>query len=418
MSKKLLLSVVAVFFFMSMALYSPREASAIPAFARQTGMACNSCHFQHFPSLNAFGRAFKAGGYTQIGGQSLVEGEHLSIPVTLNASLVTKIRYQKRNGSTTTGDAGELNKGQLQFPDEAAFLIGGRAGEHVGFLLEASLKDGDPLFTSFKMPITFDVHGVNLSAIPFLTDSAGASYGFETFNTGALRMARPFEHRTQTSAQQYIGTDGKATGLALVASHSMGFVNYTPFVREHPSSGTNGNTVAAGPYLNYFRGAVTPTVAGWDLGAGFQVWNGTSKSIVDASGVVREHADAWALDAQAQGEVAGLPLGLYATYAVAKKSEAGKVANVYNTNTFDDKTAWTLTGELGVIPHRLTVGAAYRGGHTGASSNDSDNATTLAFVYEAAQNVEFQLNHSWLTGDVPSTTSGKNLTTLMLFAAF
>ena len=126
-------------FVLALSFFTPRDASAIPAFSRQTGMACNSCHFQHFPILNAFGRSFKAGGYTMTGSQSMVEGDFLSIPVNLNASFVTKIRYQKRNGDSETGSAGELNKGSLQFPDEAALLVGGRAGKHVGFLLEASL---------------------------------------------------------------------------------------------------------------------------------------------------------------------------------------------------------------------------------------------------------------------------------------
>src|SRR3972149_3792151 len=79
---------------------SAENAYAVPAFARQTGMACNSCHFQHFPILNEFGRSFKAGGYTTIGGQSFLEGGFLSLPSVLNASLVTKIMYQKSNGDS------------------------------------------------------------------------------------------------------------------------------------------------------------------------------------------------------------------------------------------------------------------------------------------------------------------------------
>ena len=49
----------------------------MPAFARQTGMACNACHFQHFPALNQFGRTFKQGGFTMVGGQSMIEGSIL-----------------------------------------------------------------------------------------------------------------------------------------------------------------------------------------------------------------------------------------------------------------------------------------------------------------------------------------------------
>ncbi len=114
------------------------NAEAIPAFASQTNMTCATCHFQHFPTLNAFGRSFKQGAYTMVGGQSLIQSDNLSLPVALNASLVTKLRYQKTNG---TDKAIATNTGDLQLPDEAALIIGGRGSEDVGLLLEASLKE-------------------------------------------------------------------------------------------------------------------------------------------------------------------------------------------------------------------------------------------------------------------------------------
>jgi hypothetical protein len=33
-------------------------SQAMPAFARQTGKACNTCHFQHYPILNEYGMEF------------------------------------------------------------------------------------------------------------------------------------------------------------------------------------------------------------------------------------------------------------------------------------------------------------------------------------------------------------------------
>ncbi len=76
--KKIVLSLAGV---MAAAAFAP-EASALPVFARQTGMACSACHFQHFPLLNGFGRAFKAAGFTMVGAQGKIEGDRLSIPDT------------------------------------------------------------------------------------------------------------------------------------------------------------------------------------------------------------------------------------------------------------------------------------------------------------------------------------------------
>ena len=154
--KKQRCSLAFLFFFIVVAsLALPKSAQAIPAFARQTGMACSTCHFQHFPALNAFGRYFKAGGYTMVGGQSMVEGDMLSLPSTLNASIVLKVRYQKTNGDD---DSSGTNKGEFQFPDEAALFLGGRIGEHMGFAYEMGLNgEGFDNFTSFKMPFVYDV---------------------------------------------------------------------------------------------------------------------------------------------------------------------------------------------------------------------------------------------------------------------
>src|SRR3989338_7562804 len=249
------LTISVVVLLMAM-LIVPEKASAVPAFPRQTWMPCAACHFQHFPALNDFGVMFKTNGYTMIGAQGKVEGKDLSIPDTLNASLVTKIRYQKNNGDGKTGK----DKGQLQFPYEGALLICGPAGERAGFLLEIQLPDeAEAAFASFKMPIVYSVDSTALSVIPFTTDAGGAAYGFELLNTGAMRMQRVLEDRDTTSAQQFIGTATAAQGIALVAANGMAFVNATMWAPVH------GNSDAGLKMSHYLRLAATPKVeARWD----------------------------------------------------------------------------------------------------------------------------------------------------------
>jgi hypothetical protein len=367
-----------------------------------------------------------------VGGQSLIEGDFLSIPSTLNASLITKIRYQKTNGDTDTG----TNKGEFQFPDEAALLIGGRAGEHVGFLLElttfgtttaANVDIVDPanehehdvtFFASFKMPFVYNIgDATKVSVIPFTTDAAGPAYGYELLNTGALRISRPIEHREQMSAQQFLGTDTEATGIAFVVHRELYYANYTMWSHNH------GNT-DAGPYLHYARLAFTPTYAGWDLGAGVQWWGGTSKR--DGA---YESADAWALDAQAQGTVAGYPVGVYLSYGKAGKSDAGETANIYNGSLTDDTSAFGSLVEVGVIPGRLTVAAGFLNGDAAGTSASagmngnraagSQTAYTLGANYQLAQNVNLVWNSSFHDGDsFDANDNGDQLHTFMIFAAF
>ena len=208
------------------ALFVP-AASAIPSFSRQTNMTCQSCHAQHVPILNGFGQAFKAAGYPIMGTQGKVEGDRLSIPNTLNASMRIKVRYQKSNGANTDVIPGDTtNSGQWQIPEEFSLFFGGRIAENVGFFFEGNTAAAQ-LVSGFRLPAALSVNNAKLSATPYMTDMLGASYGYEQASTGAVRNVRWAEHRKEISAQQYVGTDGAATGVAFVAQNDMGYVNFS-----------------------------------------------------------------------------------------------------------------------------------------------------------------------------------------------
>ena len=210
------------------------QASATPVYARQTGFSCAACHFEQFPLLNAFGRSFKANGYIDsgLGKQGRIEDDNLSLPSTLNASFVSKLRYQKTNGTANTVDAGPTNYGNISFPDEAFLTIGGRVSKNIGFQVGLSVVPDDvtsgKILSDFKMPISTKVDDFTLSAIPFTTSAQGPAYGFELLNTGAVEFARAFENAEETSAQQYLGTAHAASGVALVVAEKIGFT-HIPF---------------------------------------------------------------------------------------------------------------------------------------------------------------------------------------------
>lgn len=389
-------------------------SQAVPAFARQTGKACATCHFQHFPALNDYGRDFKANGYTAIGKQGTIKGSkdnELSIPDVLNASLFLKVRYQKSNGSDAAGDPTTAS-GQWQAPDEFAMLLGGRISPNIGYILEAQLIEGSgATLGGFKMPFMYEAFERKVGVIPFTTDGLGASYGFELLNTGAVRNVRAMEHRKETSAQQYIGTATAAYGAAFVIYDPSWFVNFSKWSANHVPADKGSKSWS--PDSNYFRAAYTPTVGDWDLGMGVQLWDGSSRS-EDTLMVTK----AWAIDAQAQGSFMNKPLGIYLTHANAAGQKAGD-SNLFNSNP-NAATATTLAVEYGIIPNRATVMLAFRVANSGAAVNGTDNATTIGGTYQLAQNVQLQLQHSVRSGKRydGSANGGNNLTTLMLSSGF
>lgn len=404
----------------------PEDAKAVPAFARQTGMACVACHNQAFPALNSFGRMFKANGYTMVGGQSLIEGEHISLPMALNMSAVAKIRYAKTNGNTDTG----TDHGQIQWPDEAAFLVGGKVADKVGFLMEIGMAgiatpvevdmetgegegEGIALLSSKLHFNVAEFGGSNFSIVPFSTDGLGVGYGFELLNTGAQRAQRPIEYRTGFSAAQALEVgSGAATGMSFVLGNNNYFVSYTPW-----TPGFNGDNfdVSVSGLAHYFRAVYMPHLFGFDTGFGIQLWAGDSE-VADADGErVTASTDAWVIDAQALGEIAEMPLSLYASYGSTK----GGDDSIWNDNPNDAK-AFAMMGQLGVLPNRANVYLAYRTMDSGADDDSRFNAVTLGGQYLYSQNLRFELFHVIENGSGVDmrATERDSMTMIQLFAGF
>jgi hypothetical protein len=408
-TKKLFKQILSMFaLFMTFAVST--ETQAMSNYARQTGLACSGCHFQHYPLLNEVGRDFKAGGYTLMGKQGLIDGENLSLPETLNAGLVMKLRYQETNGPDVDATH-NTNDGQLQFFDELLLMLGGRVSKNIGVQAEVNLlAEGESVVENFKMPFVFDVGGVKAGVIPFTTAGQGVSYGFELLNTGAVRGQRAMEHRRELSAQQYIGTGSKAEGFAAMAYTSLFFGNLSKWSPR--SVGDNSGS----PTANYLRLAATPKVGSWDLGAGVQSWSGTATDTT----LVFFDTEAWAVDGQAQGAIGDMPLGIYLSYANASGTAAGAARqNFFNTNP-NDETAAVIAAELGVLPGKATVMLAYRQGDNGRVANNGDNAVTVGATYQIVQNIQLQLDYTKYSGSAYDTlpANGDQLVTLMLFGAF
>jgi len=439
------------------------EALALPLFARQTGMECAACHFQHFPMLNAFGRAFKASGFTMMGVQGKVEGDNLSIPNTLNMAVLTTMGYSKNNADSaaseiaTFGATGSGVKtpadGAVYVPGtngEFSLFVGGRVSENAGALAELGMTTENGAgagLHSAKIPMLWNVAGDSrVGLVPYTTDGQGASYGYEVLNTGAnavhtmLFIGGDFNGSNAPilSAQQYIGTASAATGAAFVFNNSGYFINMTKFSQMGPANLSGAGSAMTSTYL---RAASTFDMGNWDTGIGIQSWSGhsTSLSFTDTADIgtgavtvspVAQLIDtkATAIDAQMQGEFNKMPLGFYATYAKAP-APSGSYDNAYNSGGTASKSSVNFAAELGVIPEKATVGIAFRRGKSGGNlgsgivgANDSDNAYLIEGSYKLAQNMLLNLTHTSQSGDywskANSDTYGSKQTILNLATIF
>ena len=425
--KKIVLSLAGV---LAAAAFAP-EASAVPVFARQTGMACSACHFQHFPLLNGFGRAFKAAGYTMMGAQGKIEGEGLSIPDTLNTAVLTSAYIQNESNA----GAANTRLGVPASGGELSMFYGGRISEFAGFLSELGLSGPAAATGAAKLALLFPVGDYRAGLVAY-SGGQGAAYGFELLNTGAADTHKMMgnggsnkEHIAATYAGSYMGTRTNATGVNLVANADFGFVSFGQYADAAPGAGAN--TLP----LTYVRAAGTFDLAGWDAGVGIQNFSGDMSKLTGVLAVYK----ATIIDAQLQGEVAGLGAGLYVTYGTAPAnvngnvmsagwSTARKAAGNGWTNTTGKSSSLNIAGSLEVIPHVATVqvamrmasvvddlaGAAGTGvGAAGAVTGQTykDNAFMLGATYELAQNVEIGLNYTVQSGSLWSALDAKNAAT-------
>ena len=108
------------------AITIPRSASAVPAFAQQTGQPCKACHVGGFgPELTPFGREFKLGGYTL--------RAHASVPFAAMAiASVTRTRKDQNPPPE------HLSRNDNAMVDESAIFLAAGVGQHLGGFAEVT----------------------------------------------------------------------------------------------------------------------------------------------------------------------------------------------------------------------------------------------------------------------------------------
>jgi len=388
----------------------------VPAFARQTGLDCNSCHAAAgFPTLNAFGAAFKAGGYSQANEDDLIgDGEALSIPKSLNMSVVLKVRNPIEGTTQDNGDT--TSKSTLDMPDEMAFLVGGRTGKNMGFLVESALsRDGNEA-VSAKYVFAPEIGPVRLGIVPWYSD-LGVGYFFETQSTGMARNIRPGE-KVKGAAFNLGLTDADATGqtigLGVYVWHPMGFLAVTPYFG---STGTTWSDINAAGTDNaadiawYIRAAATPTFGDVAMSIGGAFWTGKHEGAT---------VNAFVVDATAEMEV-GVPLTIELSFGMDLNGETYNAAHAAGADSVMGLEGYV---EAGVIPDVAMVGLLV--GFTQQTLPavvNSDLDIGLVGKYHVARNVKLELDFVYTTKSTDGTfaatdTVSEWLIMPMVFAAF
>ena len=362
---------------------APTTSEAIPAFARQTGSACLACHFQSFPTLNAYGRSFKMNAFTDVGDQVLVEDDHLSLPSVLNMSVVFRPQLKTVSNNTTTES--------IAVPSDPVILVGGRAGENTGFFVEidttgggfantqllnsydmGDLKVGWSYFNSgfgedagMQLMSVWGQHGglmggKNLSINHSMTKSASYTYGTAT-------VTPAFTPTTVTLAT----TSGDVAGFSAFAGNETWMAS---FGLIDPTA-NRGTTFSLAPVVraNYFL-----DVADFELGFGVIAVSGSTGG---SNGIATIDAKRTGIDFQAQGEVADMQIGVYADYATAPAGSA-TTANAYNASIKDDRTGYSFRATLKPT-HNIVLLAGVGQDKVGPGTVDK---TLVGFEYEVYQN--------------------------------
>jgi hypothetical protein len=117
----------------------PRSAAAIPAFAREYGVSCDTCHIT-ITRRNEFGDLFRKWGYRWPGAPEADKGARAVEPVPMGGGSLFDGFYPYRLplsviatlSSAYTTDPGAQNKVTIGSPN-LNFVLGGTYGNHIGF---------------------------------------------------------------------------------------------------------------------------------------------------------------------------------------------------------------------------------------------------------------------------------------------
>jgi len=154
----------------------PTDATAIPAFNRQTGQNCVACHAGgQFPELTPYGRSFKMTGYTI--------GER-AVPI----SGMAVATFSKVADTTKSDDpAGDFQKNNRVIFATASLLLGGKITDNIGAFAQVTYdpyasQDENGNFHGHSNADNIDIR----YADRFISDKRDLIFGFSANNNPSV----------------------------------------------------------------------------------------------------------------------------------------------------------------------------------------------------------------------------------------
>src|SRR6202158_4066077 len=186
-----LLIAVPVLVLISYAAFNPPPVSAVPSYARQTGLACSGCHYAP-PELNPAGRRFKLTGYVDRADDTKVvksEPGKKHAALDLLASLPLSVMLDASFTSTKSPIPTTQN-GNFEFPQDVSLFLSGAWTSNIGSFVQITYDTQDDHLTSDNTDIRYAhkrtlggkelVYGLDLNNNPTVEDlwNSTPAWGF------------------------------------------------------------------------------------------------------------------------------------------------------------------------------------------------------------------------------------------------
>ncbi|MEJ2634129.1 MAG: cytochrome C [Calditrichia bacterium] len=133
------------------------ETQAVPSYARQTNLPCNSCH-TIFPELKEFGRLFKLNGYT-LTGIRFIESESGQKQVNLKLSSISPLSAMVQSSFTHFDKTlPRTQNNDVSFPQYLSFFVAGEITPRIGTFIRVTYTDKTASFYWDNTDIRFADH--------------------------------------------------------------------------------------------------------------------------------------------------------------------------------------------------------------------------------------------------------------------